>query len=354
MWEQVKKWGGNLGTKIKGNVWEIVIAIVSGIIFYQLFSGQFYQRGQFDETLNRGLELLAHEKISTRITGLHLLEELHEDGDTPERQERIRKVMLGFIRQHTRPIEEDPDNAEQRQRKPRPDEDRWDDVEIAIRILGDSMPEDRRKDINLSRLDLRGLNLFNIRLSGANLIGANFSGVDLTYADLTDAHLRKANLSKADLIGANLTGADLGNADLTSAGLILANLNYAHLGGANLTHADLSGADLTRAELVVAHLNDANLDNANLTYANLAVTNLNGANLIDADLTYTDLTGADLRGVYTLTQIQLNKVIYWGGHRPKYVSVIHKIPESRAYERVRDENGRSGKRFVDSKEWIDD
>lgn len=189
------------------------------------------QRGQFNETLSRGLALLAHEEISMRTAGLRLLRELHKADDTSERQEMIREMLLDFVQQHAQP-----ESRDRRKNKLRGsgEKDRRVDIETAIHILGDHTPKDRREDIDFSNLALHDL-----KLRGVCLFGANFDG---------------ANLDKAVLLGANLVGADLINV----------HLHDAHLNGANLTDASLSCAQLSRT-----YLTDTILDGADLTSANL-------------------------------------------------------------------------------------
>lgn len=196
-------------------------------------------------------------------------------------------------------------------RRPR-DEDRWNDIEIAIRILGDCTPKDMRMDIDFSGFDLCGLNLSGMRLSGAELYRA-----DLTRVDLINTHLEQAVLT---------------GADLTNAYLLNTNLTNAHLANANLTNADLNRADLTGANLRGALLIGADLD--------------------DTNLTFTDLTSADLDNVENLTQDQLDTSIYRENHPPNNLPEGFTISKNRAYEMARTENGRYRRRFVRNGVWF--
>ena len=92
-------------------------------------------------------------------------------------------------------------------------------------------------------------------------------------------NLKGVDLCNAKLMQAKLHGACLEDADLTSAYLIKADLSEANLSGADLTQAvmseaDLSGADFKGAELTDTFLNGANLEKAlNLTCDQIDLAN---------------------------------------------------------------------------------
>ena len=140
--------------------------------------------------------------------------------------------------------------------------------------------------------------LVNAHLAKANLTRAYLYQVNLSSANLTRAYLYQVNLTDADLTDANLFSAHLTGANLFRANLAKANLTRAYLYQVNLSSANLTNANFTKAHLINANLTEANLTNANLFEANLTEANLTEANLTEANLTDAGLTDADLRGAY--------------------------------------------------------
>lgn len=335
---------------IKSHKLGVVFCVATLAILVLVFAGyvRVSQRAQFDETLERGLELMAHNQVFMRTAGVRLLEELHKNDDTPKRQEMIRKTLRDFVRQHfwfpPRPPMEARNDIEKEWLKPRPD------VEIIIRILANHTPDDeRRTSIDLSNLYLRSLNLSSMRLSYADLSGADLVHADLSRADLTYANLAYADLTYADLKNAKLSGAAVYSADLTNVNLRDADLSGADLAGTKLREARLSDANLSGTFFTGADLTGARLRRADLTSANLIDANLSGANLKRANL-----SGAYLDDVHNLTQSQLDTAIYLEGQPPKDLPTGLTISKKRAYELAEDEKGKLRRRFVHSKEWIDD
>ncbi|ACK70724.1 pentapeptide repeat protein [Gloeothece citriformis PCC 7424] len=115
-------------------------------------------------------------------------------------------------------------------------------------------------NLELRRIDLRGLNLSHANFKGADLSYANLREINLSGADL-----REAFLNEADLTGANLQGANLEGTYLIKAYLMKTNLQEANLSKAYLTGAYLSKSNLTKANLSGAYLNGAKLSGADLT-----------------------------------------------------------------------------------------
>ena len=157
---------------------------------------------------------------------------------------------------------------------------------------------------HLERTILRGARLDGANLSGASLGGADLSGASLKKADLSGALLKKINLLKANLEGAKLPDAQLDGADLEEANLEKANLKFSRLKEAYMMKAHLEEVDLTGAQLRGAHLEGANLQGANLTSAHLEkadlhMVDLRGATLKKARLKQANLRHCDLRGADT-------------------------------------------------------
>jgi uncharacterized protein YjbI with pentapeptide repeats len=95
--------------------------------------------------------------------------------------------------------------------------------------------------------------------------------------------LRGANLHYADLTGANLEGAtNITNEELEKQAESLKGATmpdgkmYRNSRRADLSEVDLSGVDLSGVDLKGANLEEANLERANLEGANLEEANLRG------------------------------------------------------------------------------
>ncbi|ACK64636.1 pentapeptide repeat protein [Rippkaea orientalis PCC 8801] len=116
------------------------------------------------------------------------------------------------------------------------------------------------QDIQLRRLDLRGINLSNANLRGADLSYSNLRDVNFSGADLRDAYL-----NEADLTGANLQGANLQNASLIKSYLIKANFQRANLQESYLTSAYATKANFEQANLQGAYLNGTQFTGATLS-----------------------------------------------------------------------------------------
>jgi len=170
-------------------------------------------------------------------------------------------------------------------------------------------------DAHLERTILRGARLEGANLSGANLDGADLSGANLEKADLSGAQLKKADLLKchleeAKLSDAHLEGADLEEAHLERANLKFSSLKEAYMMKAHLEEVDLTGAHLRGAHLEGASLQGAKLAGAHLEKADLQMVDLRGATLQKAHLQQANLRHCDLRGADT----NLNKADLEGAH----------------------------------------
>lgn len=214
---------------------------------------------------NLAEEQLGSDKSSTRLSGIHSLEEIvatHE-----EERVRIARILVSFVRTRARKNSEEtkkdlaaiglqkletPDNfsAYQQQRS---------DVELAVRLLAnvalrmEQLGEfeegsySKRGLFDLRNNDLRGLQLEKIDLSYFNLKGTDFSG----------ARLSSVNFTRAS-ISFNPIFLDLPNKKMQNATkFIKAILDNADFSDTSLCGVDFSGSYLLGAIFNRAYLNDA-------------------------------------------------------------------------------------------------
>ena len=309
------------------------------------------EQGQITESMVHAIAQIGafnsdKPNIEVRLGGLYSLQRIMQDGQRDE--ETIAKIFYAYVRENAKK-DETKKATEMRE-----------DVQTALDIIGQfnrawkdigkEVPLSSRinfsranlagysitginfkdsilEDVDLSRLELKGMifsnanlaraNLFGANLEeanllSANLLSANLSGANLFSADLEDANLIHADLEDANLFGAdlsdsNLKGANLSNADLSDANIVDANLSGANLAEANLSGAELESAKLPRANLSNTNLAGVNLEYSNLESANLEGANLDGANLGEANLKNASLVGADLSETHFLQQEQIDK-----------------------------------------------
>ncbi len=281
-------WLGNDNNLQVGHLIALLTAIILAITGWAIYSQfEVAKRSQFNDQLGRGAELLAHQELPARVSGVRILEDLGKSvaADSAENK-LVSDILLDFVREKAAPpLKNDgtPYASFEEWPTPKPREKRR-DIEMAIKALGEIVPDDadvRRKYLNFSRLDLRILGLSDTNLKSANLIGAN---------------LQRANLKDAQLQGANLSGANLHSARLRGANLEGASLLFTSLQGANLKDAQLQGADL------------------------------NGANLLG-----TCLSGTDLKDVRNLMRFAIERIAYHKDEKPKNLPEGLSLPKDRAY-----------------------
>ncbi len=106
------------------------------------------------------------------------------------------------------------------------------------------LPMATLKNVDFSRLDLRGSNFDRAELAWADLSNCNLCGATFVDADLSHAKFIGARCNDADF-----SGADLSHALLESSKWLRAKLSGANLAGANLRLSDLRGVDLTGASV---------------------------------------------------------------------------------------------------------
>lgn len=180
-------------------------------------------------------------------------------------------------------------------------------VYIKCCTMKDSLAR-QKKDINFSRLFLKGEDMKWIDLHGVNL---NFT--NLSECDLLNANLYMSTLEYAQLVEANLSYANLNNANLYKAKLNNAYLQECSLASANLENAELVGANLQRTFLMDAKLMKAKLIGADLSWSVLIDADLRGADILDLNLEGANLEGtifdenqiSYLKGRYDLSQVKI-------------------------------------------------
>jgi len=136
---------------------------------------------------------------------------------------------------------------------------------------------------------------------GDSFSDRNFQGTRFSEVKLQGVNFSFSNLSNTSFFGATLSNSFFDRTDLSYARLDRADLRGSWLPKANLCNSSLSNSNMSGAKLLEANLNGADLSKANMSGANIS-----GASFEDAFL-----NGTDLRGVYGLTQSQLdNACIY--------------------------------------------
>ncbi|MGW4242949.1 pentapeptide repeat-containing protein [Nocardia sp. NPDC004722] len=233
-------------------------------------------------------EELSSDKISTRLSGVYLLERLAKD--SPPDHPMIFSVLAAFLRTHTSRA----DCAEPFVSTVTPV-----DVAATLTVIGrrNTAHDDPVRADGFANAGT-GLDITGTCLAGAHLDGTNFTNTNFESANLGWVSLVNANLTNTDFSAAQMSDAQLNGADLTNTGLTFAHLVSASLHRANLTGARMSGTDLTTATLTEANLSSTTIWGATLRGAHLAGANLTNASIQDADLTDADLTGANLTDVF--------------------------------------------------------
>jgi hypothetical protein len=194
-----------------------------------------------DERYARACEALG--EVST-VGAIFALEQIMREARA--RQGVIVELLTAFIRERaTAPAGHDQQSGstDSRGSRPRPAVD----VQAALTVLGRRNPDwdDRRVQLRLSGVDLRG----------ASFRDGHFARVRLRRAQLQHAHFEGADLEGAKLRQAGLEGADFGGdtelglepACLKDASLVNADLRGAKLAGTDLSGANLAGADVRGA-----------------------------------------------------------------------------------------------------------
>lgn len=240
---------------------------------------QISREGQITDRFTHAVEQLGSDKLEVRLGGIFALERIAKDSETD--RWAITDTLVAFVRTRApwragAPESQDPHPT------PTIDErlpwlaERALDVQEAVRVLGRRPPTRERRELQLTRVDLRRTWLVEARLPNttmryanlaqSRLVAAHLEDSYLGFADLrrvgaANAHLSRSNLRSAYLDGADLRGARLDRTDLVGASLRGAVLRGADLRGAVLHDADLCGADLRGAHLEGADLAGARADN---------------------------------------------------------------------------------------------
>lgn len=130
--------------------------------------------------------------------------------------------------------------------------------------------------------------------------GTRFWAADLSSADFSEAHMKAADLRRANLSGTRFH-------NTTQLSLVCADRQFAdHLRARSLldnaqTHPPIfDGLDLQGINLSRTNLANASFAGSNLTAANLKGADLTGAKLINTGLTDANLSGAKLTGAYII------------------------------------------------------
>ena len=171
------------------------------------------------------------------------------------------------------------------------------------------------------------------RLAGRNLPGLDFSRKEFNSPNFSYANLNGTIFSHALLNNAIFQGTKLSKVKMENAAL-----NKVYFVDAELKEVDLSNAILNKADLSRAKLHMSSLYHAQLKKADFK----------DTELTGTDFGGADLDGTKSLTQEQVNTIIYPSGDPPVNTPDSLSLPESRAYIREEMSTGDLSFKFVES------
>lgn len=159
----------------------------------------------------------------------------------------------------------------------------------------------RKKNLHLRGIKLKGADLSRVYLYRANLEKINLEralleGANLEEAILENVNLKGANLKDADLESATLEGVNLEGANLKRVNLERAKIRDVNLEGANMKRANLKGTNWKNENLKKVYLGGAILEGASLENVNLEGANLKGANLKEANLVGALLNKVDLKG----------------------------------------------------------
>ena len=192
------------------------------------------------------------------------------------------------------------------------------DLELAVEILLQI-----QRNIGNKKNQLAGLNLPGLDFSHKKFNSANFS-----YANLDEVIFSHTLLNGASFQGAKLNKVKMENVALNKAYFVDAELNEV-----DLSEAILNKADLSRAKLHMSSLYHAQLKRADFK---------------DTELTGTDFGGADLARAKSLTQEQVDTIIYPSGDPPVNIPGKLNLPESRAYIHEKTSTGDLSFKFVES------
>jgi uncharacterized protein YjbI with pentapeptide repeats len=336
------------------------IALIAGLAFTAR-TYQLTRRGQLSDRYNKGIGLLASEKLTERLGGIYALEQVMRESE--EEHETVVHVLAAFIRDRS-PRKEAPatdtadaapvEAATGRQNLLPTKSGPPADVQAAVTVIGR-----RPKRFELHRIDLRGVDLSHVQLAYSRLdevlfMNAVLVGVDFFRANLSKAVLAGADLRDATLEEANLAGSHLDNANLNRASVGKANLRNAHLGFSTWVSASLMGSDLRNArmyqcDLTSAFLYRTDLRSAYMMSAKLNNAQLGGANLADACLEFADVQGASFiddpgdeqepEPVIGLTPQQLAKAEF-GSNEGLSEDFLHETDACRVEFRKEQEEGR--------------
>ena len=270
----------------------VLLALASG-----LRTARELELGVLSERFTQATAQLTNPELVTRVTGVHVLEELARESDALRRP--VYEMLVIFVRERGR------SNSASTALPLAPD------VSAAAAVVARRTADGGASPL---RPDFSGANLRGLVAPDAQLDFSRLGGVHLQGADLRGAHMAGkfgVDLRGARLDSANLAGAHLDGARLTDgATLLRTDLRHADLDGAALHGADLRYARLDSAELQGTGLRGARLDGASLRDALMFGASLVGASLLGTDfagaqLREANLRGTDLSAVRNLTQAQL-------------------------------------------------
>lgn len=237
--------GTGLSTETWSRRWLLLVIAVSVLLVGSYLTLAMLRQARLADLSHRfalAAEQLGKPDVSSRLTGIHLLDDLAANSDSA--RPRVAAILSAYVREQALIQEDAQPHAVSGAHRLR------EDLQAALRALGrrpTAFLVDERDRINLARTDLRYADLAGAHLEGVILSEAWLVGADLAGAHLRGAVMRRTRLEQASLIGASLVGAYLGQANLQGAALRGATLDEAFLTGAKLDGANLLETDLRRA-----------------------------------------------------------------------------------------------------------
>lgn len=313
----------------------------------------------FNDRLGRGVELLANDTATLRVTGVRILDDLAKTSDHGQIG-LIIKILYDHLKNRG-DIRYTENEAGENVPKDRGHRKTRQSVELALKTILTLANTDNisRKDIIFDELDLRGLDISGVtcELPGVifqNILAQKSNNTENTKfirTQLKEAIFKNCDFSQTSFHKSNLEGTKFHEkTQLKKARFTETNLTKAQFDRCNMEGAFFTGAIVKEAEF--------NRQN-NLTNVSFRVADLRGANFFSCDLQGCDLEGADLseaniNNIQNLTQDQLNQIIYEQDYPPRNIPEHLNLPADRAYIR----EGKK-RRFVKSdkdwsEQWIDD
>ena len=225
------------------------------------------QRTLISSNFSRAVELIASERVASRLGGIYTLRQIAADSEKD--REAVINTLCSIIRYSA--YDKEQEKRLEQVRK----QETVDGKPISLIACKDVHEANKAINYFLSldsglkfEFDFRGIDLQYLDLEGINLTKKCPSKVDFSGANFLAAKLERANLSEARLEKANFRSADLRQAELGSTCLIEANFRSSmpigtNFESSNLTLADFSGAILSFANFKGAKLKLAKLEKSN-------------------------------------------------------------------------------------------